>query len=1225
MTGTCKNCGVAADGWCHVCQQPLRPLNPSETAEFLLSLHDSLALRTAENQGVPPLPEVVWVSAETGRGKTYAVQRFFDLLSRRSSGYWGPGLAPTWPPPDVNALHRQRKIVTPPRELGHHGQRPTFFWIGISCGELVHARGSDLASVVVGQVLAQAAALIQAEADGQRRLAGERVLDGLGKDVVEMLLPRWPSSFLTIGRRLVQYIRERSPDTYLEGTSTQLVAVIRRLQRVTAVPGFVVVLDDAHLIDVDTLSLLSSLVTGTSVGENGEPAGIETLDEGVEADPDVVGGRRWLTFTRTPLAPVMFVATAWPHRLRAAFADTPFHQWWSEAYSNQMTTEIELVAGIDPREAESLARPAGLPDPQVERLLRRLRGEKDEIVPLVLAEDMALLEQQRDRLTDNILVDDAFIDALPADPYHHIRDRLAALDRHEPGGSNARGLLDRLALWGPRPPLYLALAVFQVNGAPWPEVAARDSISLLEEHGLLVSPDSPEGEGDGCPSVRLRQTVIDGDVAQYLANEVKGIVQKADVSRAAALVLRSAFDTLARELRCHAVLPWRQIVDALRPGARWVGASQDTDLAMLAAALTRTPPSERPSDLRGLGLLLWNVVANPGHPDEDELLQVVEEAAPNRWTLRAARQLVHPRAPDERVARVIVSLRRIDRESPTPNVFLGLLLSECLERLGQLDQAIDATAIVAKSDPTAALRLASLLEKRGEGTWIQETVRLLQPLSSQYEAPAIHLADLYERLNSLDDAVSVLKPLASQSGNVAVRLSAIYEKLERLHDAAAVLDPLAGQFGNVAVSLASIYERMDQPDKAVAVLKPLAGFFEHVALSLSSLYERLYRPGDAVTALLPLADQFGNVAVRLSSLYERLGRYPDAVTVLEPLAGRDEHAAIRLAHIHEAFDRLDDAVIVLKPLAHQSGNAAVRLSELYERLGRLEDAVAILSPLAEEYANVALRLSEVYRRLERSEDALIVVELLATKAEQAALWASAAYVDRHQLEEALRVLDMYPDSRNPHLLGQRVGIELVLGRSHLTPVPEYYQSNSQRFVAGVARVFRPFPLDQPSYWARFFAHRWPKQVPEAATEYLARSSVTIVRGAFPDLPTDNALREFVKAIWPNKRSALEAVGHLVGRLRSWSIDAPVPARLQAIKSAANALTVCETLRALRASYYEDHRLSISVQHIIEAVTEKLVRQAKGPSESAQAIRATIRSCIDWSPVALRVLQVTDGP
>ena len=45
----------------------------------------------------PSMPRVAVIYGETGRGKTYRVQQFYDLLASLRPGYFVPGLTPPWP------------------------------------------------------------------------------------------------------------------------------------------------------------------------------------------------------------------------------------------------------------------------------------------------------------------------------------------------------------------------------------------------------------------------------------------------------------------------------------------------------------------------------------------------------------------------------------------------------------------------------------------------------------------------------------------------------------------------------------------------------------------------------------------------------------------------------------------------------------------------------------------------------------------------------------------------------------------------------------------------------------------------------------------------------------------------------------------------------------------------------------------------------------------------
>ncbi|MCA1791259.1 MAG: hypothetical protein LC667_15820, partial [Thioalkalivibrio sp.] len=451
-----------------------------------MAVYDDLVSRASQEFG-NPLPQIIWLSAKTGRGKTYAVQRFYDRLAERFGGYWLPGMTPPWPPADVASVHAQRKVVTPSAALRQSQQRPSFLWIGVPCGQPAPA---GLAATVVAQVIEQVSAVIEAEPEKLKRVARAELAMKLGKDIVNKLLPYEElGTLLAIGTHFGAYRREQKPERYRERLLELLLGAVQELQRVTAVPSIVVTIDDAHLIDDDTLYLLSSLVTGARV----EDSSWDDIDLGGMDDTRAFSGddmersRPFLNIDTMPIAPVMFVATTWPHRMNAkAFRGTPFHRWWLEAECWKMATEVPLTEGLDVPDGEKLLVAADLPEEQRTKLLGHLSENRTRIVPLVLADNMARLEQQRDGLTKRVSVDDTFIDALPSDPSYHIIERISELNDQGAAGQTASGLLSRLAQWGPRPPQQLAPAIFEARDDPWAVDTAREALGNLTERGFLV-------------------------------------------------------------------------------------------------------------------------------------------------------------------------------------------------------------------------------------------------------------------------------------------------------------------------------------------------------------------------------------------------------------------------------------------------------------------------------------------------------------------------------------------------------------------------------------------------------------------------------------------------------------------------------------------------------------------------------------------------------------------
>jgi hypothetical protein len=74
---------------------------------------------------------VVRIEGESGLGKTYALQRFYDTLADSSDGYFGVGLCPTTIPTRSHLDETRRRLLDP--DLLDPSLPPTWMWLGVKC------------------------------------------------------------------------------------------------------------------------------------------------------------------------------------------------------------------------------------------------------------------------------------------------------------------------------------------------------------------------------------------------------------------------------------------------------------------------------------------------------------------------------------------------------------------------------------------------------------------------------------------------------------------------------------------------------------------------------------------------------------------------------------------------------------------------------------------------------------------------------------------------------------------------------------------------------------------------------------------------------------------------------------------------------------------------------------------------------------------------------------
>jgi hypothetical protein len=277
---------------------------------------------------------------ETGRGKTFAVQRFYDKLIALRPGYWSPGLAPPWPPISVRAVRHGRKQVEAILDGAPTLESPPFFWIGAGASPTEGAFDVDM-GVVIGEQIARAFSSTVARADRRRGVAREAValaLDAIGVLVPPVGLAKTAVTHTNIVRQLAtpdgDWLSERRAAIYA-AYSTSARAEGKQTP-------MIVVLDDAPNAGFETLFLLPGLIAP---------------DAEFEPDADTAEPERFLpsALTVTSPGPLLIVCTAWEHRMRGAFTD-PFQRWLQEVDHLGLSVTWEPCGEIRREIAQNLLR-----------------------------------------------------------------------------------------------------------------------------------------------------------------------------------------------------------------------------------------------------------------------------------------------------------------------------------------------------------------------------------------------------------------------------------------------------------------------------------------------------------------------------------------------------------------------------------------------------------------------------------------------------------------------------------------------------------------------------------------------------------------------------------------------------------------------------------------------------------------------------------------------------
>ena len=379
---------------------------------------------TCEDQ----MPRVVRIEAESGLGKTFALQRAHDTLASMLGGYFAPGLCPTTIPlrRDLDTTRRRlcdASLLTPE-------SAPAWMWLAVSCIPSSLAAANLGRDRQVGQLADQLAFHVAhllatyekmtAGADLARRLA-----KFLGRFVTVPLGPVLGLIRGVIGAgadakeawealaRFRQHQGESDPEGDLEDSMRR--DVIRLLgrfdgtQRWEPIPRFMVV-DDAHQASEELIDVLSAVLRsdpnefppeGRYLGV-GEPGSHRSLLIAVASQPSMLPGTpvsRWLDDVagRT--------AMLWPEVARPGPGMArPTAQQYISRHVSWLSTS-----------------------PQRDRLLRHLEAERPYSNPLMLTEALATL-------TETVLtkdpddVTDEFIESLPTTPTEAGRRRFESLE-----------------------------------------------------------------------------------------------------------------------------------------------------------------------------------------------------------------------------------------------------------------------------------------------------------------------------------------------------------------------------------------------------------------------------------------------------------------------------------------------------------------------------------------------------------------------------------------------------------------------------------------------------------------------------------------------------------------------------------------------------------------------------------------------------------------------------
>lgn len=796
----------------------------SSVSEQLLDAYDRAKVDGAS---------IVVIHGEIGRGKTYAIQEFYDSLCERqdSGSPWQAGLVPTAVASTTQLLLKQRKHVRGITSRAA-GRSTPWYWMATTC-----AFGFSDFDAAAADLSRQLDEFVDGLGDEPVTEVAKVLADGATDVATDMLhistLKTIYDTVVGVSRVLLNEFESRpgTRQSTLRAHRAKLIqGALRRLRvedSVAAKP-LVVVLDDAHLSDDESLRLLSSiLMPGSSTSSSGDyfPRGVAVRQ-----------------------SPILVVVASWPHRENApAYAQSPFNTWLDSARRVGVpVTDVTVARGMSRRDALELsarelsARDLALTEEEREIVVGPSKGGV--VNPLVVTMRIGAVARHLDASAGRTRLDEIDITRLPLSPLDPVRDLFEALPVSEKR-------------------LIAALASFGVS-APWP--------LLRDEPGAAVETALSEAIASGL----VRRLGIVGDALQLVG--FADDLSVAFFEDGGAELLPSAADELDGILRRFR--PWLE--DLAADAARGVD-SVTTIGRVVASTLWRhgghpalsdltarllVPTDERSATARRVafvGAFTTRATAWSGRTAGGEILAVA--ATPRRLG----------RDPWARVF-ATPAMRRYLRDNPTSLASRMIALSEstmpCEEMKGVLTRSVDL-------DGELALwrleRVSGIFRHfdfarfaRDVGARRPSLTRTAELVAARHEGP--------------DAVISLLsgQPLLTQTE--AVELSEAYTRAGLFGPAADALGGLL-DLEEFAVKAAGLRAGDDDPAGGLVILRPFLDDSIEASMAAADI------DGDVDSALAflhPFLDVNVHARLKSSQILSRAERYEEALAMILPLEGK---------------------------------------------------------------------------------------------------------------------------------------------------------------------------------------------------------------------------------------------------------------------------------------------------------------------------------------------------
>lgn len=871
-----------------------------ETSDAVQVLFEELALVEA----APSLPRIVVLYGETGRGKTYAVQRFYDELCVQRPGPWRPGLTPHWPPTSARAVDVERKRVVGELDRADDAQLP-FFWLGTE--SYAYGRDPRHPAPTASEQLERMFRDVLTKGERRRKISKQALKAGLDMLFALSSLPDVVSAGKVLydhsaeGYRLLRAHDERRERR--EHVRKSFVASARATGNTTPM---IVVIDDAQDIDAETLHLLSGLISTAPDTDDEQPN---------RYLPGVIGD--------VMPAPLLIVCTVWEHRLNGGAYQEPFQEWLHELIDLGVDITYRRCAEFDLYEAEQVlgAWPGASPAVRLDLRSRiaHVVDERTVVNPLVLSLGVAMLEETRDVVSGAI--DEERIASLPVTPEAHIRDRIDRL-REDPAGPLGVEILHLCAgLGGSSAPVRFVECALAASGS----TELQRAFETLGRHELAVPSFS---EQQGGQAEELRGYRLDVDVLHHLSQEGRTHAQAERLACGSARFLEWVYFDLMRSDFSVPIVGEQQIDAQCRPMAEYLVGSGTAggsgDAAVVARVLTgHTLGDVSESSPRAQGFAYAR--GSLGKLDDATLLTAFEDCWHSRTSLRIAERRLLDGVSDVDNPTEAALLAKLCADRAVAPAFR--LAADVYLRHHRTTEAIEITRRCDAESLDGAMFLADAYARASDR---ESAIDVLAPFDD--EIAVLRRARLIEKQWSVAEAMATVCDLAKSDEHAAVYLANLHLRDGNVDDAAAVLDRLADESDMARLHLARILADAD-PEKGLTVL---AADESSAGMQLKiELHRRLGDESSAVDTLRRAAEQYSELALVYSRHLVASGEQAAAMGVLRPHAGANPNVAEELATLLVGQGAIDEAIEVLRPMGDRAQNAGARLASLL--LGREPD------------------------------------------------------------------------------------------------------------------------------------------------------------------------------------------------------------------------------------------------------------------------------------------------